>query len=99
MKTRSNDGLLIKILNLFLGKSLDNTDTVFISDTTARTGLDGYAIKAIEDTVISSISYTVSGKATSNSLASETIAKGDVWYLKNITEITLTSGACFIYNN
>lgn len=97
MAFKTNDSIIAKIINLLLGKSLDNVQSVFISDTNARTGINGYAIHAIEDTVISAITYEPNGQATSNSLASETIPKGDTWYLKNITALTLTSGACFVY--
>jgi hypothetical protein len=73
-------------------KSLLNTKPYFISDTNAHSDLNGYAIQAIEDTVISAISSNTQG----NSLASETILAGHVWYM-DVYSITLTSGAVFIH--
>jgi len=84
-------------VNELTSKSLTNTKPLFISDVTQRTGLNGFAIKATVDTVIASISYR--SNSSSNTLAGETIAKGDIWFLPNITDIQLTSGSLFIYEH
>lgn len=75
-----------------LNKGLLNTNPYFISGTTEVTGLKGYMIKAIEDTVIATISCDVQG----DSLAGETILAGDQWPM-NVDSIKLTSGAIFVY--
>jgi hypothetical protein len=80
-----------------LNKSLLNTNPYFISDTTIRTGLDGYAIQAIEDTVIAAITYAAPSGA--NTLVGETILAGHVWYLPSISSIDLTSGALFVHQH
>lgn len=77
--------------------SLLNANPLFISDTNIRTGLKGFAIKAIEDSVITAISYQIPSNAASNTLVGETILGGDIWFLPAITSITLTSGAVIIY--
>lgn len=73
------------------------SNPVFISDTNARTGLRGFAIQAIENTVIASIQYENISTVSSNTLAGETILAGHIWYLPSISAITLTSGALFVY--
>lgn len=75
--------------------SLLNANPLFISDTSIRNGLKGFAIKAIEDSVIAAISYQ--SLPNSNTLVGETILGGDIWFLPNITSITLTSGAVIVY--
>jgi hypothetical protein len=75
------------------GKSFGK-NPYFISDTSAHTGLTGYAFKAIEDTVIAAVTSNVRG----NSLVAETVLAGDVWYF-DFTAVTLTSGAGFAYNH
>jgi len=77
-----------------VGKALLNTNPYFISDTTEVTGLEGYAIQAIEDTVIASIDSNCKG----NTLVGETILAGHVWYM-NVYSIKLTSGAVFIHRH
>lgn len=77
-----------------LNKSLTGSNPYFISDTSAHTGLDGYAIYAIEDTVIAAHGPAPKG----NTLVGETIVAGHIWYLPT-TNMTLTSGACFVYNH
>ena len=89
--------IMNKKLQELLDRSLTGVRTIFISDTVARTGLNGMAIKAIEDTVIAEITYVVSPTAASNTLDGETILAGDIWYLNNIKSIRLTSGALFVY--
>jgi len=79
-------------INKLIDLSLTNTNPLFISDTVARTNVNGYAIKAIETTVIAAYSPLPQG----NTLVGETIIAGDIWYIK-CSSITLTSGACFIY--
>jgi len=90
---------IYSILVKLTSRSLTDVKTVFINDTTIRTlpsNVTGYAIKAIEDSVIAAITYSPDGSATSNTLVGETIAKGDVWYLKDISVLDLTSGAVFL---
>lgn len=77
-----------------LSKSLTGTKPYFISDTATHSDLNGYAIVAIETTKIASIDCNVQG----NSLVNETILAGDIYYI-NITKISLTSGAVFIYRH
>ena len=77
-----------------LNKSITGTNPYFISDTAAHTGLSGYAVYAIEDTVIAGFVPSPKG----NTLVGETILAGHIWYL-SCTELTLTSGACFVYNH
>tara|TARA_B110000503_G_C7127679_1_gene405406 strand:+ start:1611 stop:1895 length:285 start_codon:yes stop_codon:yes gene_type:complete len=77
--------------------SLLNANGLFISDTNLRSNLTGFAVKAIEATVIASIAYQSATNATSNTLVGETILAGDIWFLTAITSISLTSGAVFIY--
>lgn len=66
----------------------------YISDTSAHTGLTGYAVKAVEDTVIAAVVPTNAG----NTIVAETILGGDIWYF-SCTSLTLTSGACWVYNH
>lgn len=75
-----------------VSKSLLNTKPYFISGTSAQTELNGYAIQAIEDTVIAAISSNCQGAT----LVNETILAGHVWYM-DVYSITLTSGAVFIH--
>lgn len=89
-----NNKDIIAKLQETLNKALTGTNPYFINDTTAVTGLSGYAVKAIEDTVLTSLTTTAKG----NSFASETILAGDTWYLP-ISGIQLTSGACIVYNH
>ena len=71
----------------------------FITDTVARTALEhAYAIQAIEDTVIATI--TARNKtATSNndaSMSGKTLLAGHVWYM-DISSVMLTSGSVIVY--
>jgi hypothetical protein len=75
-----------------LDKALLNTKPHFVSDTAAHPDLTGYAVKAIEDTVIAAFEPLPKG----NTLIGETIKAGDIWYLQ-CTSITLTSGAVFVH--
>ena len=75
-----------------VSKSLLNTKPFFISGTAIVSDLNGYAIQAIEDTVIAAISSNCQG----DPLATETILAGHVWYM-DVYSITLTSGAVFIH--
>lgn len=68
---------------------------VFISGTSAVSITNGYCIHFKETTVIAAISYAA--HSSSATLAAEEFAAGDRIYLKDITSITLTSGACFVY--
>ncbi len=83
-----------KRIGELVDKSLTNTKPYFVSDTSPHSNLKGYCIKAIEDTVISAFKPLPQG----NSIVGETILAGDVWYIP-CTSITLTSGACFIYQH
>ena len=83
-----------KLLSTLLDKSLTNTNPHFVSDTNPHSSLKGYAIKAIEDTVIAAFEPLPQG----NTVVGETIKAGDVWYIK-CTSITLTSGACYIHQH
>ena len=75
-----------------VNKSLLNTKPLFISGTAAVADLNGYAIQAIENTVIAAISSNCQGAT----LVGETILAGHVWYM-DVYSITLTSGAVFIH--
>lgn len=85
---------IIKKLDDLLSKSLTGTKPHFVSDTNAHPALKGYAIKAIEDTVIAAFEPLTKG----NTIVGETILAGDVWYLP-CTSITLTSGALFVHEH
>jgi hypothetical protein len=89
-----NNKDIIAKLQETLNKALTGTNPYFISDTNAHTGLSGYAIQAIEDTVINTIVSTTKG----NSMNSETMLAGHIWYV-NVSELTLTSGAVIVYNH
>jgi hypothetical protein len=80
-----------------LNKTMYNVRPEYITDTVARTGLSGFAIQILEESVIASISYNAS--ATSNAIAAETLAAGLVLYLPNISAVTLTSGAVIVYQS
>ena len=86
--------ILYSTMRETLNKSLTGTNPYFISDTSAHTGLSGYAIKAIEDTVIAAYGPLPKG----STIIGETILAGDTWYL-SCANITLTSGACIVYNH
>ncbi len=68
---------------------------VFISGTSAVTINNGYCIHFKEDTVIAAITYA--SHASSDTLVGETFLAGFPLYLNNIVSITLTSGACLVY--
>lgn len=95
----TNEATILKAIqdltNVMSRKSLTNTNPEVITDTNARSGLKGYAVYAIEDSVIAAITYTAS--STSNTLVGETIKAGHTWYLPGITDIDLTSGAVIVY--
>lgn len=77
---------------ILLSKSLLNTKPYFISGTSEVSNIQGYAIQAIEDTVIAAIDSNVQG----DTLVGETILAGHVWYM-DVYSITLTSGSVFIH--
>lgn len=84
-----------ELVNLILNKTLFNTRPVIITDTTARTGLNGHTIQCIEDTVIASISYN--SDPNSNVITGITLPAGFMTYLPSITSITLTSGKLIVH--
>ena len=68
---------------------------IFISGTSAVAVTNGYCIQFKETTVIAAISY--GAHSSSATLAAEEFPAGFTLYLKDIVSITLTSGACFVY--
>ena len=79
----------------YVNTSLLNTRPLIITDTVARTDLNGFAVQVIAEAVIASISYNNVG--TSNTLVGVTLPAGIVIYLTAITDITLTSGSVIVY--
>lgn len=67
-----------------------------IDDTTAFTGLNGYAIQAITDTVISSLTTGGLDPDSTWDLTGVTISAGTIIYVQ-FSAITLTSGECICY--
>lgn len=61
---------------------------------------DGYMIHYLEETVLEEITYdTNSGDDTVDALEGRTFLGGDKIFLKGITEVHLTSGACLVYES
>ena len=83
--------------NKLLNKSMYNLRPEYITDTVARTSMNGFAIQILEESVIAALTYNAS--ATSNTIVAETLAAGLVLYLPSISAITLTSGAVIVYQS
>lgn len=94
-RNRYSKGYDNKVLEDTLDYSLIRANAQVITDTNAHNIADGFAIQALEDTVIAAISYEAD--ANSNTLVGETVPAGVVIYLNRITSLTLTSGACLVY--
>ena len=76
-------------------KSLTNTKPYVITGTSTIEDLNGYAIYAIEVSVIAAGS--VFGNA-GDTLVGETILAGHVWYVP-VVDLQLTSGAVIVYRH
>jgi len=89
---------LANILQKF-GNQFDSTiglgGLIAVADTTNRTKLNAFAIKAVEDTVIATITIDNS-EGTSGALSGKTIIAGDT-IVGLISQLQLTSGTVLIY--
>lgn len=92
----TNDELIARLTQELIDSSFSGKKSpVFISGTNAVSITNGYCIQFKETTVVAAISYAAHG--SSDTLAAEEFPAGFTLYLKDITSITLTSGACFVY--
>ena len=93
--TREIYNRLVDILK-FDRQSIEPNNIIAVNDTTAFTGLKGYAIQAITDTVIASITCTNLKESSTWDLTAVTISAGTVIYIQ-FTALTATSGEFLIY--
>lgn len=78
-----------------LGKSLMNTRPLVITDTSANTNVDAYAIYAISDATFTTLDYIGEG----DDLAAQTLTAGHIWYIPIVGTVTLAGGAVIVYQN
>lgn len=95
MSDRYTRGYDNKVLKETLQYSLIRANAQVVTDTNAHVIHNGFAIQALEDTIIAAISYDAD--SGSNTLIGETIPAGVTVYLNKIVSLTLTSGACLVY--
>ena len=82
-----------EIAKRLLDTSLLDTKPKVITDTTANTAMTGYAIYAI-----SNATFTVfTSGASGNTLIGQTLTAGHIWYIPNISAVTLAGGAVIVY--
>lgn len=73
--------------------SLEDTKPYYISDTSAHTDLEGYAMQAIADATFTTL---VTPNVDGNDPAGMTLTAGNIIYIK-VQDVTLTAGAVMIY--
>ena len=83
---------MIEKLIKLLGWTIEPKHVEIITDTTTHTGLNGFAITAIENSVIESITYIQGEQTVTGTVAGETIVAGATWYIRH-SQVKLTSGA------
>ena len=91
--------LLTKEIQKIIDYSLlGKKSPVAVMGTDAVTIKDGFMIHFLEETVVEEISYdNNSSDDTADPLNTQTFLGGDKVFLKGITSIHLTSGACLVY--
>lgn len=98
LNSSGSKSLFNKIRDLFevMKRSLLPTRLYPIDDTNAHLSLNGYAIQAISDTVISSLTDVNINGAAPWDLTAVTIKAGTIIYVR-FSDITLSSGECIVY--
>jgi hypothetical protein len=84
-----------KRLQELMSKSLTGALPLIITDTVANTNINAYAIYALEDTTFTTLQIIAEG----NSLTTETLSKGHIWYVPINGTVTLATGAVIIYQH
>ena len=87
------DDLILKTLNRIEAVSLTNTKPLVITDTSANTGIDGYAIYAISDATFTTLDCVTQG----DDLAAQTLSAGHIWYIPIKGTVTLAGGGVIVY--
>ena len=86
----------LKDLVSFNRQSLEPKSVLAVDDTTAFTDLKGFAIHAVTDTVIASITCNNLSESSTWDLTAITISAGDSIYIQ-FSALTPTSGNFLIY--
>lgn len=82
-------------LKQILGKSLTNTLPLVITDTTAHTNINAMAIYAISNATFTTLNTINQG----DSLTSQTLNAGNIWYVPINGTVKLATGAVIIYQH
>ena len=78
-----------------LSKGLMGTKPLFISDTSANTDIDAYAIYALTDATFTTLNAVYEG----DDLSAATLPAGHIWYIPIVGTVTLAGGSVIIYQN
>lgn len=86
---------VVRLLTMILSKSLTNTKPLVITDTNPNTNINGMAIYAITNTTFTTLDAVYEG----DSLITQTLEKGHIWYLPIKGTVTLASGSVIVYQH
>lgn len=90
-----NEESHLKEIKKTLNQSLTDTKPLFISDTVARTGLNAFAVYALEDSTFTTLNAILDSR--SNTLTAKTLKAGHIWYIPISGTVTLATGSVIVY--